>query len=110
MTVVDRQVFGPGGMYRGGFYAHQAAAAGLAFFIMGGAFWGRFYALGVTFWVLAMFMPMWPEMAPLAFGVAWAVALGLIARHLRRLAAASGEDRRTGKTDAMPTRTETPPT
>src|SRR5713101_6434604 len=102
MTVVDRLVFGPDNVYRGGFYAHQAA--GLAFFIMGGAFWGRFHALGATDLILAMVMPMWPDLAPLAFGVAWAVALGLIARHRRRLAAETGEGRKTGKTDVLPTR------
>jgi hypothetical protein len=85
MTVVDRQVSGPDNMYHAAFYSHQAVGAGLAFFIMGGAFWGRFYALGSAFFVAAILMPVLGDLGPLAFGGAWAVALGLIARHLLRL-------------------------
>ncbi len=74
---------------------------------MGGVYWGRFYALGAVFFGLALLMPLWPEVAPLAFGVAWAVALGLIARHLNRLATAAAEGRKPAKTEAVPTRTAT---
>jgi serine/threonine-protein kinase len=107
MTGVDRQVFGAGQMYNHGFYAHQATAAGLAFFIMGGVYWGRFYALGAVFFGLALLMPLWPEVAPLVFGVAWTVALGLIARHLHRLATAAGQAGKPGKTEVVPTQPAT---
>jgi serine/threonine protein kinase len=103
MTGVDRQVFGRGQMYHSGFYAHQATAAGLAFFIMGGVFWGRFYSLGATFFGLALLMPLWPDAAPLVFGTAWAVALGLIARHLNRLEKAAAGAGKAAKTQAVPT-------
>ena len=38
-------------------------------FIMGGTFWGRFYALGAAFFALAVVMPLWLDGAPLLFGV-----------------------------------------
>ena len=110
MTGVDWQMFGPEKMYRYAVYAHHTIAAGLAFFIMGGVFWGRFYSLGATFFILAMLMPIWPDLAPLAFGGAWVVSLGLIARHLRRLETASGPGEKTGQVGGLPTRQATPPT
>ncbi len=110
VIAVDRQlVHHDLKVYYGALYAHQTIAAGLAFFIMGGVFWGRFYALGATFFILAMLMPWWPEAAPLIFGSAWTVALGLIARHLNRLSKEAGEDGKTGKTSVLPTRPAIPP-
>jgi predicted Ser/Thr protein kinase len=109
LTELDRQLVGPVEMYRtGALYAHQAVAAGLAFFIMGGAYWGRFFALGAAFLLMAMLMPLWPTLAPLAFGGAWAVALGLIARHLRRLAMEAGGTRKSTEGSPLPTRAGTP--
>ena len=109
LAAVDRQLIGAETMFHGAIYAHQTAAAGLAFFIMGGVYWGRFYALGATFFLLAMLMPLWPELAPLAFGGAWAVALGLIARHLGRLETRRGEGEKIGSLSVLPTRPATPP-
>ena len=79
LTEVDRQFSGSTAMYHGALYAHQAILAGLAFFIMGGVYWGRSSTrLGTLFFVLAMLMPLCLNVAPLAFGGAWALTLGLI--------------------------------
>ena len=109
MTEVDRLLIDSVKPYYASLYAHQTIGAGLAFFIMGGVYWGRFYSLGATYFVLALLMPIWPEFAPLAYGGAWVVALGLIARHLSRLAKEAGDPAKTGKIDLIPTRPAPPP-
>jgi serine/threonine-protein kinase len=66
-------------------YPSRAVLAGLAFFAMGGTYWGRCYAFGVAFFMLAVLMPLDLRYAPLAFGVLWCgilVGLGLRLRHL----------------------------
>ena len=66
-------------------YPFLALLSGLAFFAMGSAYWGRYYAFGLAFFVLAAVMPLWLSGAPLLLGTLWAVCLILIALHLRRL-------------------------
>jgi hypothetical protein len=65
-------------------YPISAVLSGLAFFMMGSGYWGRFYVLGVTFFALALLMPLSLTWAPLEFGGLWAVALLAIGCHLRR--------------------------
>jgi serine/threonine protein kinase len=74
-------------------YPFAAILTGLAFFVMGGLYWGRYYAIGLAFFVLALLMPLRLEWSPLAYGVLWALCLVAIARHLRRLGAEGGPDR-----------------
>jgi tRNA A-37 threonylcarbamoyl transferase component Bud32 len=71
-------------------YPVAALLTGLAFFVMGGIWWGRYYAIGLAFFVLALLMPLRLEWSPLAYGTLWAVCLAAIARHLRRLDAEAG--------------------
>jgi hypothetical protein len=59
--------------------------AGMAFFAMGGNYWGRCYALGAAFFVAAVLMPFALHWSSLIFGGLWAFALGAIGRHLMRL-------------------------
>jgi len=65
-------------------YPTSAVLSGLAFFMMGSGYWGLFYVLGVTFFALALLMPLSLTWAPLEFGVLWAVALLAIGCYLRR--------------------------
>jgi serine/threonine protein kinase len=61
--------------------------AGLLFCIMGSNYWGQSYLTGLTFFVLAILMPLHLPWAPLEFGLAWAVYLVFCGVYLRRLAA-----------------------
>lgn len=67
-------------------YPSTAVMSGMAFFCMGSSYWGRCYAFGAAFFVLAALMPMKLEWAPLEFGLLWSVILAAIGLHLRRLA------------------------
>jgi hypothetical protein len=66
-------------------YPFSAIASGLAFFIMGSNYWGKLYAVGLGFWVLAALMPMHLEWAPLGFGGLWCGVLVALGLHLRTL-------------------------
>ena len=66
-------------------YPFLALLTGLAFFTMGSSYWGRYYAIGVGFLLLAVLMPFWMQGAPLLLGGAWAACLVAVALHLRRL-------------------------
>jgi serine/threonine-protein kinase len=66
-------------------YPFAALLTALAFFVMGGSSWGRCYAFGLAFLVLAVVMPLRLEWAALEFGLLWTVVLVDIGRHLRRL-------------------------
>jgi hypothetical protein len=66
-------------------YPFSSIASGLAFFIMGSNYWGRCYAIGVAFWILAALMPLFLNWAPLVFGLLWCASLLLLGFHLRRL-------------------------
>jgi eukaryotic-like serine/threonine-protein kinase len=71
-------------------YPFAAILSGLAFFVMGGSYWGRYYAVGLAFFALAFLMLLSLEWSPVAYGVLWAVCLAVMARHLRRLGAEGG--------------------
>ncbi len=66
-------------------YPFLAILSGLAFFIMGNNYWGRCFAIGVSFFILACLMPLRMEWAPLEFGLFWAASLTMVGLHLRRL-------------------------
>jgi hypothetical protein len=79
-------------------YPFSAVLSGLAFFVMGSNYWGRCYAVGLVFFALALLVTSWLPLAPLAFGVLWAVTLVALGLHLRRLG-----DRVESKEPAEPT-------
>jgi hypothetical protein len=62
-----------------------ATLSGLAFFALGGGYWGRCYAIGALFFVSALVMPFCLRWSALIFGGVWMVALGLVGVHLRGL-------------------------
>jgi eukaryotic-like serine/threonine-protein kinase len=66
-------------------YPSITIIGGMAFFSMGSNYWGRCYAIGVGFFIVALLMPLKMEWASLEFGLAWALALVSLAVHLRRL-------------------------
>ncbi len=66
-------------------YPFSAIISGLAFFIMGSNYWGRLYAFGVAFFLLALLMPLHIEWAPLEFGLLWSLTLVATGLHLRKL-------------------------
>ena len=88
--MVHRDLIGQGG--KGGelwselmTYPTSAALSGMAFFVMGSHYWGRCYAIGALFFMLAIVMPYRLEWAPLVFGSVWLVILVAMGRHLGRL-------------------------
>jgi serine/threonine protein kinase len=66
-------------------YPSKAVLAGLAFFAMGGSYWGRCYAFGIAFFLLAVTMPLKLHWAPLLFGATWFVVLLRLGLRLRWL-------------------------
>jgi serine/threonine protein kinase len=64
-------------------YPFISLVAGLAFFIMGSNYWGRCYAIGSAFFVLAALMTLELTLAPLLFGLLWTLVLGMLGLHLR---------------------------
>ncbi|MEI6232377.1 MAG: serine/threonine-protein kinase [Planctomycetota bacterium] len=67
-------------------YPASATLSGLAFFIMGGNYWGRFYQFGLAFFLLAACMPFALEWSPLMFGGLTCITLVTFGLHLRLLA------------------------
>jgi serine/threonine protein kinase len=65
-------------------YPFLSLVGGLAFFIMGANYWGRCYAIGVAFFVIAGLMPLELTLAPLLFGVLWTIVLVMLGLHLRK--------------------------
>jgi serine/threonine-protein kinase len=79
---------GPAGPHRWDdllMYPYSALLSGLAFFVMGSNYWGRCYAIGIAFWVMALLMPLHLQWAPLEFGLLWSLTLTALGLHLRRL-------------------------
>jgi hypothetical protein len=66
-------------------YPSSAVLSGLVFFIMGSSYWGRCYAFGAAFFLLATLMPLHLDWAPLEFGGLWAAILAFIGWHLRKV-------------------------
>jgi hypothetical protein len=57
----------------------------MAFFALGSNFWGKLYAVGAAFFVLALVMVLDLRWATLEFGGLWGLTLGLIGLRLRWL-------------------------
>jgi serine/threonine protein kinase len=74
-------------------YPFSAVLSGMAFFIMGSNYWGRCYAVGCGFFVLAALMPLRLEWAPLIFGLSWSGTLLGLGLHLRELGNKAGENK-----------------
>ncbi len=73
-------------------FAVHAALTGLAFFIMGCDYWGRYYLFGLAWLAAAMLMALTPTWAPLEYAILAAMCVWHIAWTMRRLAR---EDRQT---------------
>jgi hypothetical protein len=71
-------------------YPFGAILTGLAFFVMGYSYWGRYYAIGLAFFALSLLMLLRLEWSPLEYGLLWALCLAALAQHLRRLGAEAG--------------------
>jgi serine/threonine protein kinase len=67
-------------------YPMRALLSGIAFFAMGGSYWGRCYVFGLAFFLLAALMPLQLMWAPLEFGLFWSAILLLIGLRLRWMA------------------------
>jgi serine/threonine protein kinase len=74
-------------------YPFSSILSGLAFFVMGSNYWGRCYALGVSFFAGALIITFCLPLAPLVFGVFWAVALTALGLRLRRLGLKAEEEK-----------------
>jgi predicted Ser/Thr protein kinase len=66
-------------------FSAWALFAGMAFFAMGGGYWGRCYAMGVAFFVGGMLTPYALRWSALIFGGLWVWALAALGLHLRSL-------------------------
>jgi serine/threonine protein kinase len=66
-------------------YPSSAVLSGLVFFVMGSNYWGRCYAIGAVFFILAALMPLHLNWAPVEFGAVWGVTLAFIGWHLRKV-------------------------
>jgi hypothetical protein len=75
-------------------YPISSLLAGLAFFVMGSNYWGRCYAFGLGFLVLAVVATFHVDWAPLEFGLLWALILVNLGWRLRRFSAQAEADRR----------------
>jgi serine/threonine protein kinase len=82
-------------LYEGKVYPFYCALTGMAFFVLGSSYWGKFYAAGVWFFLLGLLLAWWPTAAgygALAFGGSWSLVLVAIGLRLRSLAP-PGENR-----------------
>jgi serine/threonine protein kinase len=80
-------------------YPFSSLLSGLAFFVMGSNYWGRLYAVGVAFMVLAIVSTWHLAWAPLEFGVMWAIALCSLGWRLHRLGVKAAEEKQNFQTD-----------
>jgi serine/threonine-protein kinase len=65
-------------------YPFISMVSGLAFFIMGAYYWGRFYAVGVVFLGAAPLMTFDLTYSPVIFGFVWGTVLAVAGLHLRQ--------------------------
>jgi serine/threonine protein kinase len=92
-AVISRELLSPGRQIDElTLYPFGAVLTGLAFFAMGGTYWGRCFAVGLAFFALAALMPLRLDWAPLEFGLMWWGTLTIIGVHLRRLGREAGDD------------------
>ena len=66
-------------------YPFSSILTGMAFFIMGSSYWGRCYSFGLSFFCLAVLMPLKLEWAPLEYGLLCCIVLVAFGIHLRRM-------------------------
>jgi serine/threonine-protein kinase len=71
-------------------YPFSAVVSGLAFFVTGACYGGRYYLFSLAFFALALLLPMCGEWSPVAYGLLWSVCLLVVARHLHRHGAETG--------------------
>jgi serine/threonine protein kinase len=83
-------------------YPISAIVSGLAFFIMGSNYWGKLYAVGLGFWVLAALMPLHLDWAPLEFGALWSGVLLAMGLHLRTLSKQAESEKTTSHLSIPP--------
>ena len=74
-------------------YPFAAVLSGLAFWVMGGSYGGRFYIFGLAFFTLSFLMLLHLPWAPLEFGLLCAVSLAAIGWRLRQLGAEAADER-----------------
>jgi hypothetical protein len=74
-------------------YPFAAVLSGLAFWVMGGSYGGRFYVFGLAFFALSLLMLWHLPWAPLEFGLFWAASLAAIGWRLRQLGAEAAAER-----------------
>jgi serine/threonine-protein kinase len=72
-------------------YPPWAVLSGMAFFVMGGAFWGRCYLIGLAFLALAGLLAWQLDWAPFGFGLLLSASLVVVSLRLRRLAGEVGK-------------------
>jgi hypothetical protein len=68
-------------------YPLMSAVTGMAFVVLGSSYWGRCYAFGIAFYMLALLMHLDLRWAPVEFGATWAAVFVMIGNRLRNLAA-----------------------
>jgi hypothetical protein len=83
VVVVSQLLVGLERMYDFFLYPYWAILSGLFFITMGSSYWGWFYAVGLTFFVLAVLLSFFPIAGPIAFGGLWSGSLVIIARRLK---------------------------
>jgi serine/threonine protein kinase len=85
ISFLTKAILGVDFLYRQGDYPYFAVVAGLAFFALGGSYWGWCYAFSLAFFAVAWVMVIDLRWAVLEFGALWTVVLLSIGQHLRRL-------------------------
>jgi serine/threonine-protein kinase len=80
-----RMVFGNAVELELKLYPALAAVTGMMFFVFGSSFWGRCHAFGAAFYLLALLMTLNLSLAPIEFGLLWALALTVIGLRMNRL-------------------------
>jgi serine/threonine-protein kinase len=81
-------------------YPGLAAVTGMAFFVLGSSYWGRCFAFGLAFYGLAFLMTLNLGLAPVEFGILWAVVLTTIGRRLRGLGDNGKKQGKVGEDDS----------
>ena len=83
VAVISQVMLGVDRMYDFFFHPYWATLSGLAFFCMGGGYWGWFYISGMAFFAVAIFCSFIPTSGPLLFGGFWSTSLAATGIRLR---------------------------
>jgi serine/threonine-protein kinase len=89
-TLLCWQTAAPGAAWQLQVYPFWVVLAGSTFFGLAGTHWGRLYLMAVVCFATAPLMALWPEEAPLLFGLLMAGMVTAFGLHLRRLRADDG--------------------